>query len=63
MITHCYVPNSFCISTIIPIPKGSNKSTNTVKKKYRSIAISSLLSEIFDNCIILLQESCLLTDD
>ena len=33
------------------------------KKKYRSIAISSLLSEIFDNCIILLQESCLLTDD
>ena len=33
MITHCYVPNSFCISTIIPIPKGSNKSrsTSTVK--------------------------------
>ena len=32
MITHCYVPNPFCISTIIPIPKGSNKSTCTVKK-------------------------------
>ena len=32
MITHCYVPNSFCILTIIPIPKGSNKSTSTVKK-------------------------------
>ena len=32
VITHCYVPNSFCISTIIPIPKGSNKSTSTVKK-------------------------------
>ena len=32
MITHCYVPNSICISTIIPIPKGSNKSTSTVKK-------------------------------
>ena len=32
MITHCYVLNSFCISTIIPIPKGSNKSTSTVKK-------------------------------
>ena len=32
MITHCYVPNSFGISTIIPILKGSNKSTSTVKK-------------------------------
>ena len=32
MITHCYIPYSFCISTIIPILKGSNKSTSTVKK-------------------------------
>ena len=62
MITHCYVSNSFCISTIIPIPKGSNKSTSTVKN-YRGIALRSLLSKIFDNCIISLQESCLLTDD
>ena len=31
MITHCYVPNSFCILTIIPIPTGSNKSTSAVK--------------------------------
>ena len=62
MITHCYVPNSFCISTIIPIPKGSNKGTSTVKN-YRGIALSNLLSKIFDNCIISLQESCLLTDD
>ena len=62
MITHCYVPNSFCISTIIPIPKGSNKSTSTVKN-YRGIALSSLVSKILDNCIISLQESCLLTDD
>ena len=62
IITHCYVPNSFCISTIIPIPKGSNKSTSTVKN-YRGIALSSLLLKIFDNCIISLQESCLLTDD
>ena len=60
MITHCYVPDSFCISTIIPIPKGSNKSTSTVKN-YRGIALSSLLSKIFDNCIISLQESCLRT--
>ena len=28
-----------------------------------AIALSSLLSKIFDNCIISLQESCLLTDD
>ena len=63
MIRHCYVPNSFCISTIIPIPKGSNKSTSTIKKNYKGTALSSLLSKIFDNCIISLQESCLHTDD
>ena len=57
MITHCYVPNSFCISTIISIPKGSNKSTSTLKKNYRGIALSILLSKIFYNYIILLQES------
>ena len=33
------------------------------KKNYRGIAFSSLLLKIFDNCIISLQESCLLTDD
>ena len=33
MITHCYAPNSFCLSTNIPIPKGSNKSTSTLKYK------------------------------
>ena len=32
MITQCYVPNSFCISTIIPILKESNKITSAVKK-------------------------------
>ena len=45
MITHCYIPYSFCISTIIPIPKGSNKSTSKVKKNYRGIALSILLSK------------------
>ena len=51
------------MSSIIPISKGLNKSTSTVKKNYRVIALSSLLSKIFDNCIISLQESCLPTDD
>ena len=51
MITHCYVPNPFCISTIIPIPKGSNRSTRTVKN-YRGIALSSLLSKIFVDLIV-----------
>ena len=61
MITNCYVLNSYCISTIIPIPKKSKKSTITVNN-YRGISLSSLLSTIFDNCIISLQESYILTD-
>ena len=39
-----------------------NDRTSTVKN-YRGIALSSLLSKIFDNSIISLQESCLRTDD
>ncbi len=61
MLLHCYIPISFAVSTIIPIPKGSSKDSTDVKN-YRAIALSSLLSKIFDNCIISSQESILNSD-
>ena len=38
---------------MIPIPKGSNKDTSDIRN-YRGIVLNSLLSKLFDSCIILL---------
>ena len=51
MLSHCFIPTSFSISTMVPIPKGSNKDLTNVKN-YRGIALSGLISKLFDNCII-----------
>ena len=47
---------------MIPIPKGSNKDTSDIKH-YRGIALSSLLSKVFDSCIISLNSKVLRSDD
>ena len=51
MLSHCFIPTSFSVSTMVPIPKGSNKYLTNIKN-YRGIALSSLISKLFDNCII-----------
>ena len=37
MLSHCCAPTSFCMSTMIPIPKGSGSMGD--KKNYRGIAL------------------------
>ena len=37
MLHHGYSPDSFCLSTMIPIPKGSNKDLS-MSENYRGIA-------------------------
>ena len=61
MLSHCCAPTSFCMSTMIPIPKGSGSMGHM--KNYRSIALSSLLSRLFDTCIIFSQFDSLLSND
>ena len=51
MLHHGYSPDSFCLSTMIPIPKGSNKDLS-MSQNYRGIALGSIFSKIFDNYII-----------
>ena len=51
MICHSYAPPPFIKSSIITIPKGT-KATLTGSDKYRSIAISSILSKVLDYIII-----------
>ena len=51
MLSHCFIRTSFSVSTMVHIPKGSNKDLTNIKN-YRGIALSSLISKLFDNCII-----------
>ena len=62
MLSHCYTPTSFCVSTMIPIPKKGSGSMNDIRN-YRGIALSSLLSKLFDHCIICNQYDSLRSDD
>ena len=62
MFYYCFTPKSFCISTMIPIPKGSNKDASDLRN-YRGIALSSLLSKLFDSCIISLNTAVFKSDD
>ena len=47
---------------MIPIPKGSNKDTSDIRN-YRGIALSSLLTTLFDSCIITLNTVVFKSDD
>ena len=51
MLSHCYAPSSFCVSTMVQISKKSSGSMGEITN-YKGIALSSLLSKIFDNCMI-----------
>ena len=62
MFLHCYTPIRFCVSTMIPIPKKDSGSMNDIRN-YRGIALSSLLSKLFYNCIIVNQYDSLRSGD
>ena len=49
ILSHCIAPSSFCMSTMISIPKGSGSIDDI--KNYKGIALISLLSKLFDTCI------------
>ena len=51
MLSHCSTPKSFCISTMAPLPKNGSGFMGDIRN-YRGIALSSLFSGIFDNCVI-----------
>ena len=62
MLSHRYTPRSFCVSKMIPIPKKGSGSMNDIQD-YRGIALSSLLSKLFDHCIICNRYDSLRSDD
>ena len=62
MFKHCCMPQSMINSVIIPIIK--NKSGDfTDKNNHRPIAISSIISKVFEHTIIIRLEEYLWTND
>ena len=53
MLYYCFTPKSLCNSTMIPIPKGSNKDISDIIN----------YSKVFDSCIISRNSVVLRSDD
>ena len=62
MLLHGTLPNDFCVSILIPIPKGSRVDVRK-PRNYREIALSSILCKIFDNIFITSQRNLINTSD
>ena len=61
IITHRYVPNGFCIGTIVPLVKDKSHNLNDIDN-YRPITLIPVISKIFEHVILSLCEDCLLSD-
>ena len=58
------VPNDFCFSYIVPIPKISDTSSkNLTMDDFRGIAISPILSKVFEHCLVEKLEDYLRTSE
>ena len=62
IIRHGCIPSSFCISTLVPIPKSKLNSLSD-SNNYRAIALSSLLCKLLDACIITKQSKVFQSHD
>ena len=52
MLQFCYVPRDFCLSFTVPLPKVKDVYSKSLScNDFRGIAISSVLSKIFEHCI------------
>lgn len=59
-----HVPGGFCHSYMVPLPKVKNcRSKSMTFNDFRGIAISSIVSKVFEHCILDKFESYFLTDD
>jgi len=47
---HGTAPNSFCVSTIVPIPKGRNNNLSD-SSNFRGIALSPVYGKIYNNIV------------
>ena len=59
MLSAKYVPDAFGVGIIIPIPKNSNACGSHKIEDFRRITISSVVSKVFEHCVLLMIEDYL----
>ena len=52
MVNYSYVPNAFGVSYTVPIPKGDFIGKSLTVDDFRGIAISPVISKLFEHCIL-----------
>ena len=53
MLTYHYVPHAFCVSFTVPLPKLKDTCSKTLScNDFRGIAISSVLSKVFEHSLL-----------
>ena len=62
LVVHGIVPSDFETSTLIPIPKGTNKSLSC-SDNYRAIAMSSVICKLLDHVLINSHSRVLMSSD
>uniref|UniRef100_A0A0P4VXS2 Reverse transcriptase domain-containing protein n=1 Tax=Scylla olivacea TaxID=85551 RepID=A0A0P4VXS2_SCYOL len=62
MLRHGFSPHSMMKGVMIPLPKGRWANLNT-SENYRAITLSSLMSKILDNIVLMRERDKLLTND
>ena len=50
MLIHGYIPENMLISVIVPVVKNKNTSL-CIKKNYRHVTLSSVISKVFEYII------------
>ena len=62
ILCHGCAPGDMLVSTVIPIPKGSNINC-TESANYRGICLSSIVGKVFDLIVLKRYTDCLITSD
>ena len=64
VLTSCHVPNGFKHSYIVPIPKSKDCRTKAMLcDDFRGIAISPVISKIFEHCLLKQLQLCVASND
>ena len=63
MIAYHHVPNEFGVGITIPIPKSDNKHHSASLCDFRGITISTVISKVFESCLLLSLKEYLISSD
>ena len=51
MILFEYVPDSFGLGIMVPVPKASTGSSSVCTEEFRGISLNAIISKLFEHCL------------